>query len=92
MANAQGGSANMGVRAADRESIGVPANRIGEAVGVFLQASRLIIRPELVLYPPEPEIHTLRKATCCRCGEAESWASVSGPWGVLGGVAPMLCH
>jgi ATP-dependent DNA helicase RecG len=59
MANAQGGIVIIGVKDAVHEIVGVPDNRIGETLDVLLRAARQMIKPELVLDPPEPEIYTL---------------------------------
>ncbi len=59
MANAQGGMIIIGVKDALHEIVGVPDHRIGETLDVILRAVRQMIKPELVLDPPEPEIYTL---------------------------------
>ena len=59
MANAQGGIIIIGVKDAGHEIVGVPDHRIGETLDVLLRAARQMIKPELVLDPPEPEIYTL---------------------------------
>src|SRR6266566_5133489 len=59
MANAQGGMVIIGVKDALHEIVGVPDHRIGETLDVLLRAARQMIKPELVLDPPEPEIYTL---------------------------------
>jgi len=59
MANAQGGVMIIGVKDADHEIVGVPEHRIGEALDVLLRAARQMIKPELVLDPPEPEIYSI---------------------------------
>jgi ATP-dependent DNA helicase RecG len=59
MANAQGGIVIIGVKDAVHEIVGVPDNRIGETLDVVLRAARQMIKPELVLDPPEPELYTL---------------------------------
>src|SRR5690349_14434794 len=59
MANAQGGIVIIGVKDASHEIVGVPDNRIGETLDVLLRAARQMIKPELVLDPPEPEIYTV---------------------------------
>src|SRR5207249_8049796 len=59
MANAQGGMVIIGVKDALHEIVGVPDHRIGETLDVILRAVRQMIKPELVLDPPEPEIYTL---------------------------------
>src|SRR5437764_2706881 len=59
MANAQGGIVIIGVKDAVHEIVGVPDHRIGETLDVLLRAVRQMIKPELVLDPPEPEIYTI---------------------------------
>lgn len=59
MANAQGGLIIVGVKDAAHEIVGVSDNRIGETLDVILRAARQMIKPELVLDPPEPEIYTV---------------------------------
>lgn len=59
MANAQGGMIILGVKDAKREIVGIPDHRIGETLDVILRAVRQMIKPELVLDPPEPEIYTV---------------------------------
>jgi ATP-dependent DNA helicase RecG len=59
MANAQGGVVIIGVKDSFREIVGVPDHRIGETLDVILRAVRQMIKPELVLEPPEPEIYTV---------------------------------
>src|SRR5947209_14003760 len=59
MANAQGGMVIIGVKDALHEIVGVPDHRLGETLDVILRATRQMIKPELVLDPPEPEIYTL---------------------------------
>src|SRR5690348_12156707 len=59
MANAQGGLVIIGVKDASHEIVGVPDHRLGETLDVILRATRQMIKPELVLDPPEPEIYTL---------------------------------
>lgn len=61
MANAQGGVVIIGVKDAFREIVGVPDQRIGETLDVILRAVRQMIKPELVLEPPEPEIYTVEE-------------------------------
>jgi predicted HTH transcriptional regulator len=41
------------------EIVGIPDHRIGETLDVILRAARQMIKPELVLDPPEPEIYTV---------------------------------
>src|SRR5256886_13180066 len=59
MANAQGGMIIIGVQDATREIVGVPDHRIGETLDVISRAVRHMIKPELLLNPPEPEIYPL---------------------------------
>ncbi len=59
MANAHGGMIIIGVKDAVHEIVGVPDHRIGETLDVLLRAVRQMIKPELVLDPPEPEIYTI---------------------------------
>jgi ATP-dependent DNA helicase RecG len=59
MANAQGGLVIIGVKDASHEIVGVPDQRLGETLDVILRAVRHMIKPELVLDPPEPEIYTV---------------------------------
>ena len=59
MANAQGGVVIIGVKDSSHEIVGVPDQRIGETLDVILRAVRHMIKPELVLDPPEPEIYTV---------------------------------
>ncbi len=57
MANAQGGIVIIGVKDSHHEIVGVPDHRIGETLDVILRAARQMIKPELVLDPPEPELY-----------------------------------
>lgn len=59
MANAQGGVIIIGVEDAERKIIGVPAERMALTKDVILRAVRQIIKPALVLDPPEPEIYEI---------------------------------
>jgi predicted HTH transcriptional regulator len=59
MANAKGGMVIIGVEDATRKVVGVPDERIGETMDVILRAARQVIKPELVLDPPEPEVYVL---------------------------------
>ncbi len=43
------------------EIVGVPDHRIGETLDVIFRAVRQMIKPELVLDPPEPEIYTVEE-------------------------------
>lgn len=59
MANARGGIVLIGVEDSTRKVVGVPDERIGETMDVILRAARQVIKPELVLNPPEPEVYML---------------------------------
>jgi ATP-dependent DNA helicase RecG len=59
MANAQGGVVIIGVKDSLHEIVGVADNRVGETLDVISRAVRQMIKPELVLDPPEPEIYTV---------------------------------
>src|SRR5712691_4298441 len=59
MANAQGGVVIIGVKDSSHEIVGVSDHRIGETLDVVLRAVRQMIKPGLVLDPPEPEIYTV---------------------------------
>src|SRR5712691_10197648 len=59
MANAKGGIVIIGVEDSTRKVVGVPDERIGETMDVILRAARQVIKPELVLYPSEPEVYVL---------------------------------
>jgi ATP-dependent DNA helicase RecG len=59
LANAQGGVVIIGVKDSLHEIVGVPDHRIGETLDVILRAVRQMIKPELALDPPEPEIYTV---------------------------------
>jgi ATP-dependent DNA helicase RecG len=59
MANARGGRVIIGVEDATHRVVGVPDERIGDTMDVILRASRQVIKPELVLDPPEPEVYIL---------------------------------
>src|SRR5437764_4478262 len=59
MANARGGIVIIGVEDSTHKVVGVPDERIGETIDVILRAARQVIKPELVLDPPEPEIYVL---------------------------------
>src|SRR5438105_15322625 len=59
LANAQGGMVIIGVEDASREIVGLAENRIGETLDVVLRAARQMVKPELVLDPPEPEVYTI---------------------------------
>ena len=57
MANARGGVVIIGVEDAERRVVGVPEYRLALTVDVILRATRQIIKPALVLDPPEPEVY-----------------------------------
>src|SRR5579884_4010175 len=59
MANARGGIVIIGVEDSTHKVVGVPDERIGETMDVILRAARQVIKPELVLDPPEPELYLL---------------------------------
>lgn len=59
LANANGGIVIFGVKDSTHEIVGVPDHRIGDALDVILRAARQMIKPELVLDPPESEIYTV---------------------------------
>ena len=59
LANAQGGMIILGVKDAKHEIVGIPDHRIGETLDVISRAVRQMIKPELALEPPEPEIYTV---------------------------------
>ncbi|MBV8821683.1 MAG: putative DNA binding domain-containing protein [Ktedonobacteraceae bacterium] len=59
MANARGGMVIIGVEDATHKIVGVPDERIGETMDVILRAARQVIKPALVLDPPEPEIYVV---------------------------------
>ena len=59
MANAKGGTVIIGVEDSTRKVVGVPDERIGETMDVILRAARQVIKPELPLDPPEPEVCVL---------------------------------
>jgi len=59
MANAKGGIVIIGVEDSMHKVVGVPEERIGETMDVILRAARQVIKPELVLDPPEPEVYVL---------------------------------
>lgn len=57
MVNARGGRVIIGVEDATHQVVGVPDERIGETIDVIVRAARQVIKPELVLDPPEPEVY-----------------------------------
>jgi hypothetical protein len=59
MANARGGIVIIGVEDSTHKVVGVPDERMGETMDVILRAARQVIKPELVLDPPEPEVYVL---------------------------------
>ncbi len=59
MANAQGGIIIIGVEDVERKVVGVPDERMVMTKDVILRAARQIIKPALVLDPPEPEIYEI---------------------------------
>jgi ATP-dependent DNA helicase RecG len=56
MANARGGRVIIGVEDSTHRVVGVPDERIGDTMDVILRAARQVMKPELVLGPPEPEV------------------------------------
>jgi hypothetical protein len=59
MANAQGGKIIVGVEDVERKVVGVPAERMAITKDLILRAARQIVKPALVLDPPEPETYEL---------------------------------
>lgn len=59
MANVRGGIVIIGVEDSTHKIVGVPDERIRETMDVILRAARQVIKPELVLDPPEPEVYLL---------------------------------
>jgi ATP-dependent DNA helicase RecG len=59
MANVHGGTVIIGVEDTTFEIVGVPGERIALTNDVILRAVRQIIKPSLVLDPPEPDIYTI---------------------------------
>jgi predicted HTH transcriptional regulator len=56
MANARGGVVIVGVEDSTGEIVGVADDRIGETLDVILRAARQVIKPALLLDPPELEV------------------------------------
>jgi len=61
MANAQGGMVLLGIKDPTHEIVGIPDHRVGEMLDVILRTVRQMIKPELLLDPPEPEICTVEE-------------------------------
>ncbi|OLD64042.1 MAG: hypothetical protein AUF65_00545 [Chloroflexi bacterium 13_1_20CM_50_12] len=59
LANAQGGYVIVGVADESLEIVGVPDRKIALAKDVILRAARQMIKPSLLLDPPEPEVYVL---------------------------------
>lgn len=59
LANAQGGFIIIGVEDETLKIVGVPQGRMALTIDVILRSARRIIKPELVLDPPEPEVYML---------------------------------
>ena len=59
LANAQGGFIIVGVADESLEIVGVPDKKIALTKDVILRATRQIIKPVLLLDPPEPEVYVL---------------------------------
>src|SRR5207253_10259224 len=59
MANANGGTVIIGVEDSTRKVVGVHDERIGDTMDVILWAARQVIKPELPIDPPEPEVYVL---------------------------------
>ena len=59
MANARGGVVIIGVEDAERRIVGVPEDRLALTMDVILRATRQIIKPALILDPPEPEVYPI---------------------------------
>lgn len=59
LANAQGGFIIIGIADGSLEIIGIPDKKIAQTKDVILRATRQIIKPELLLEPPEPEVYVL---------------------------------
>ena len=59
MANAQGGIIIIGVEDVEHKVVGMPDECMAMTKDVILRAARQIIKPVLVLDPPEPEIYEI---------------------------------
>jgi predicted HTH transcriptional regulator len=59
MANGQGGMIIIGVEDAEHKVVGVPDERMAMTIDTILRATRMNIKPVLVLDPPEPEVYVL---------------------------------
>ena len=59
MANARGGMVVIGVEDAERRIVGMPEDRFALTMDVILRATRQIIKPTLILDPPEPETYVI---------------------------------
>lgn len=59
MANTQGGIIIIGAEDGERKAVGGPAERMAMTKDVILRAARQIVKPALVLDPPEPETYKL---------------------------------
>ena len=78
MANAKGGIVIIGVEDSTHKVVGVPDERIGETMDVILRAARQVIKPELMLDPPEPEVYVLAgKKLLVVTSTINRWSSVS---------------
>ena len=63
MANGQGGMVIIGVEDSQHKVIRVPDERMAVTIDNILRATRLNIKPSLVLDPPEPEVYVLDRET-----------------------------
>jgi len=59
LANAQGGYIIVGIADESLEIVGVPDKKIALTKDVILRATRQMIKPMLLLNPPEPEVYVL---------------------------------
>jgi predicted HTH transcriptional regulator len=59
LANGHGGFVIIGVEDTTLGIVGIPRERIALTTDVILRAVRQIIKPSLVLDPPEPEVYML---------------------------------